>query len=81
MRFMRLTPLLRKLQVLRKSRLKKLMVCVKTPLKKFHHLCTASDSEFICRKSRNNSEIGIFLDAPQILFYNKNIISRRWRHW
>lgn len=34
MRFMRLTPLLRKLQVLRKSRLKKLMVCVKTPLKK-----------------------------------------------
>ena len=34
MRFMRLTPILRKLQVLRKSRLKKLMVCVKTPLKK-----------------------------------------------
>lgn len=35
MRFMRLTPLLRKLQVLRKSRLKKLMVSSKTPLKKF----------------------------------------------
>ena len=34
MRFMRLTPLLRKLQVLRKSRLKKLMVSSKTPLKK-----------------------------------------------
>ena len=34
MRFMRLTPLLRKLQVLRKSRLKKLLVYVKTPLKK-----------------------------------------------
>ena len=34
MRFMRLTPLLRKLQVLRKSRLKNLMVSSKTPLKK-----------------------------------------------
>lgn len=34
MRSMRLTPILRKLQVLRKSRLKKFLVCVKTPLKK-----------------------------------------------
>ena len=34
MRFMRLTPILRKLQILRKSRLKKFLVYVKTPLKK-----------------------------------------------
>ena len=34
MRSMRLTPVLRKLQVLRKSRLKKLIFRVKTPLKK-----------------------------------------------
>ena len=34
MRSMRLTPILRKLQVLRKSRLKKLIVHAKTPLKK-----------------------------------------------
>lgn len=34
MRSMRLTPILRKLQVLRKSRLKKLIVRAKTPLKK-----------------------------------------------
>ena len=34
MRCMRLTPLLRKLQVLRKSRLKKFLVYVKTTLKK-----------------------------------------------
>lgn len=34
MRSMRLTPILRKLQVLRKSRLKKFLVYVKTPLKK-----------------------------------------------
>lgn len=34
MRFMRLTPLLIKLQVPRKSRLKKFLVYVKTPLKK-----------------------------------------------
>ena len=38
MRFMRLTPLLRKLQVLRKSRLKKFLIYVKTPLKKLHIL-------------------------------------------
>ena len=36
MRYTRLMLILRKLQVLRKSRLKKLMVCVKTPLKKLH---------------------------------------------
>lgn len=47
MRSMRLTPLLRKLQVLRKSRLKKLMVCVKTPLKKSRTYLHHSDSEFI----------------------------------
>ena len=35
MMFMRLTPILRKLQVPRKSRLKKFLVYVKTPLKKF----------------------------------------------
>lgn len=34
MRFMRLTPILKKLQLLRKSRSKKLMVSSKTPLKK-----------------------------------------------
>ena len=34
MMFMRLTPILRKLQVPRKSRLKKFLVYVKTPLKK-----------------------------------------------
>ena len=34
MRSMRLTPILRKLQVPRKSRLKKFLVYVKTPLKK-----------------------------------------------
>lgn len=34
MRSMRLTPILRKLQVLRKSRLKKFLVYAKTPLKK-----------------------------------------------
>lgn len=34
MRFMRLTPILKKLQLLRKSRSEKLMVSSKTPLKK-----------------------------------------------
>ena len=81
MRCTRLTRILRKLQVLRKSRLKKLMVSSKTPLKKLYQLRAASDSEFILLKQRNNSEIGIYLDVPQILFYNKNIISRRRWHW